>query len=158
MRYAGMARLVPLCAAMAGSLVSQTTSGVVRGLIRDSVTGQALSAATFLCENADTNTAVTASSDARGMFSLSLLPPGRYRIHAGAKDHQDAEIENLYLPVAGILEFDLRLWAARFGFSYALDQRAKTVLRGGSGTFYDRSFDNLWENLALNKSTTCICS
>jgi hypothetical protein len=41
-------------------------------------------------------------------------------------------------------------WAGRFGFSYALDRSGETVLRGGYGLFYDRSFDNLWENLALN--------
>src|ERR1039457_6614150 len=40
--------------------------------------------------------------------------------------------------------------AVRFGLSYALNENAKTVVRGGFGTFYDRSFDNLWENLALN--------
>jgi hypothetical protein len=40
--------------------------------------------------------------------------------------------------------------AGRFGFSYALGGGEKTVLRGGYGIFYDRSFDNLWEDLALN--------
>jgi len=44
-------------------------------------------------------------------------------------------------------------WAGRFGFSYALGSGEKTVLRGGYGIFYDRSFDNLWEDLALNNVT-----
>ena len=41
-------------------------------------------------------------------------------------------------------------WAGRLGFSYALSPSGDTVVRGGYGIFYDRSFDNLWENLALN--------
>jgi hypothetical protein len=43
---------------------------------------------------------------------------------------------------------DNRNFAGRFGFSYALGR--DVVIRGGYGIFYDRSFDNLWENLALN--------
>ena len=41
-------------------------------------------------------------------------------------------------------------WAARFGVSYAVGSDGKTVVRAGYGTFYDRSFDNLWTNLSLN--------
>jgi hypothetical protein len=40
--------------------------------------------------------------------------------------------------------------AARFGFSYALAEDSRTVLRGAYGLFYDRPFDNLWLNLRNN--------
>ena len=40
---------------------------------------------------------------------------------------------------------------ARFGFSYALDRTAQTVLRGGYGIFYDRPFDNLWQIVSSNR-------
>lgn len=93
--------------AAAGSLAAQTTNGVVRGSVRDSITGDPLASAIFRCENIATNTVVTASSGPQGTFGLALLPPGRYRIRATAKNYQDAEIENLELPVAGFLEIDL---------------------------------------------------
>ena len=40
--------------------------------------------------------------------------------------------------------------AVRIGASYDLFGSGKTVLRGAFGTFYDRPFDNLWENLRNN--------
>jgi hypothetical protein len=40
--------------------------------------------------------------------------------------------------------------AARAGFSRSLSGNARTVLRGGWGIFYDRPFDNLWENVRNN--------
>jgi hypothetical protein len=41
-------------------------------------------------------------------------------------------------------------WAIRTGASYDLFGTARTVLRGGFGIFYDRPFDNLWQNLRNN--------
>ena len=40
--------------------------------------------------------------------------------------------------------------AARFGFSYDLRGDFKTLLRGAYGVFYDRPFDNLWQNVRNN--------
>jgi hypothetical protein len=41
-------------------------------------------------------------------------------------------------------------WAVRTGASYDLFGNARTLLRGGFGIFYDRPFDNLWENVRNN--------
>ena len=41
-------------------------------------------------------------------------------------------------------------WGVRSGAAYDLSGNGRTVLRGGFGTFYDRPFDNLWENLRNN--------
>jgi hypothetical protein len=41
-------------------------------------------------------------------------------------------------------------WAARAGFSYDLFGAGKTLLRGSYGIFYDRPFDNLWQNIRNN--------
>jgi hypothetical protein len=42
-------------------------------------------------------------------------------------------------------------FAVRFGFSYALERDTKTLLRGAYGVFYDRPFDNLWQNVRNNR-------
>jgi hypothetical protein len=41
-------------------------------------------------------------------------------------------------------------WGVRLGAAYDLSGNARTLLRGGFGTYYDRPFDNLWENLRNN--------
>lgn len=45
---------------------------------------------------------------------------------------------------------DHRGWAGRFGFSFAPAAGGHTLLRGAYGIFYDRPFDNLWQNLRGN--------
>jgi hypothetical protein len=41
-------------------------------------------------------------------------------------------------------------WAARSGAAYDLFGNGRTLLRGGFGMYYDRPFDNLWENVRSN--------
>jgi hypothetical protein len=41
-------------------------------------------------------------------------------------------------------------WAVRAGASWSLRANGHTLLRASYGTFYDRPFDNLWENLRNN--------
>src|SRR5262249_17006886 len=41
-------------------------------------------------------------------------------------------------------------WAVRFGFSYDLCGNARTLVRGAYGVFYDRPYDNLWQNVRTN--------
>jgi hypothetical protein len=60
----------------------------------------------------------------------------------------------LVVPPGGnqsIYDADHNDWAPRFGFSYSLDRAGKIVLRGGYGVFYDRLFDNAWQNVRNNK-------
>jgi hypothetical protein len=44
-------------------------------------------------------------------------------------------------------------FGARLGFSYALRADGRTLVRGALGTFFDRPFDNLWQNLRSNSLT-----
>src|SRR5260221_162982 len=58
-------------------------------------------------------------------------------VYPGAGDQQ------LYQP-------DQNDWAIRFGFSYDLLGNARTLVRGAYGIFYDRPYDNLWQNVRTN--------
>ena len=60
---------------------------------------------------------------------------------------------NLAVPAGGNQQLfapDNRDWAPRFGFSWDPRGKSQTVVRGGFGLFYDRLFDNLWQNTRLN--------
>ena len=46
---------------------------------------------------------------------------------------------------------DNRDFAPRFGFSWDPLGKSKTIVRGGFGIFYERLFDNLWQNIRLNR-------
>lgn len=49
-----------------------------------------------------------------------------------------------------LFETDTNDVAVRFGFSYRLADEPSTILRGSYGIFYDRPFDNLWQNIRNN--------
>ena len=73
-----------------------------------------------------------------------LLQPGPAGAQiAGATRQPEAAGQPIYAR-------DNRGWAGRLGGSYALTADGHTLLRGASGIFYDRPYDNLWRNISNN--------
>jgi len=61
----------------------------------------------------------------------------------GAALVPDSRNQSIYSP-------DNRDWAARLGASYALTPDSHTLLSAGYGMFYERAYDNLWQNVRNN--------
>jgi hypothetical protein len=77
------------------------------------------------------------------------------RIELGAGSDLRAALSHARLALPGdgdqqLYQADGRGFAGRFGFSYALTRSGSTLVRGAYGVFYDRPFDNLWQNLRAN--------
>ena len=47
-------------------------------------------------------------------------------------------------------------WAPRAAFAFDITGTGNTLLRGSYGIFYDRPFDNLWENVIQNRYSTAV--
>src|SRR6202023_2836499 len=75
------------------------------------------------------------------------------QLGSGANLSQQLTASSLKLPGSGdqrLFGTDKNDWAIRAGAAYDLFGNARTLLRGAYGIFYDRPFDNLWENLRNN--------
>src|SRR5262249_31599426 len=75
---------------------------------------------------------------------LLTLPSGS----AAERDLGATRLENR--TQGALYRSDNNDWSVRLGFSYALREKGRTLLRGSYGLFYDRPFDNYWLPLGLN--------
>jgi hypothetical protein len=75
------------------------------------------------------------------------------QLGSGATMNQQLAGATLVTPTSGseqLFGTDNLDIAVRVGASYDLFGTGRTLLRGGFGTFYDRPFDNLWQDLRSN--------
>ena len=89
-------------------------------------------------------------------LNTGAIKDGLIELGAGESLPQRVASAKLVFPSGGdqqLYSTDSNNWAGRFGFSYALPGLRDTLLRGGWGIFYDRPFDNLWQNLRSNSLT-----
>ncbi|HXJ38224.1 MAG TPA: TonB-dependent receptor, partial [Bryobacteraceae bacterium] len=84
-----------------------------------------------------------------GVAKDALLVPGAVQTF-----EQRLETATLVTGGAGnqqIFGTDNGDWAPRAGFSWDPFGKSNTIVRGGFGMFYDRPFDNLWQNVRANR-------
>jgi hypothetical protein len=83
-----------------------------------------------------------------GAVGETVVVPGR-----GGSLAEELASATLAPNTADLYHADKGGWAYRAGLSYALGGSGRTVLHAGSGIFYDRPFDNLWQNVRNNSLT-----
>jgi hypothetical protein len=80
------------------------------------------------------------------------------QLAGGSNIQQSLAGAKLALPAAGgdqvIYTSRSSNWALRAAFGFDLTGKGTTLLRGSYGIFYDRPFDNLWENVQQNRYQT----
>lgn len=80
-------------------------------------------------------------------------PDALVALGPGATLAQQLAGASLATPVAGnqaLFGADSKDWGVRTGAAYDIFGNGQTLARGGFGTYYDRPFDNLWENVRNN--------
>ena len=85
--------------------------------------------------------------------NTGTVKDGLLQLGSGATLLQQITTAHFVFPAGGgqqMYSSDPKDWGARLGFAYSLDRRSSLSLRGAYGIFYDRPFDNLWENLRNN--------
>jgi hypothetical protein len=94
---------------VAASLFGQTTQGLIAGRILNSVTGRPVPNATITWSSTTLAASGVQKSDALGYYFLPLLSAGTYSVKTEAGAYQPQELEELDLPVAGIIQLEFRL-------------------------------------------------
>ncbi|MBZ5523309.1 MAG: carboxypeptidase regulatory-like domain-containing protein [Acidobacteriia bacterium] len=89
-------------------LVSQTTTGRIRGTVRDK-TGASVSGATVTVTDAQRATTRTTTTDETGGYVVPNLAPGVYRVSARAQGFNNVERPNIEVEVATDLTVDFDL-------------------------------------------------
>jgi outer membrane receptor protein involved in Fe transport len=87
---------------------SQSTTGNIEGRIVDQ-TGAVVPNVTISVTNQDTGFGKTVSSDSDGIFTVVLLPPGRYKVEASAQGFAKSTYENVVVTVGAKRSLEVNL-------------------------------------------------
>lgn len=93
-RRFGTLTLTALACAMVASAQTSSTSGAIRGVIKDKA-GKAVAGATVLLRNRETGYTRTTVSDAQGEYRIGLLPVGSYELTVTASAMRTVKDANL---------------------------------------------------------------
>ena len=95
-RRFGTLTLTALACAMVASAQTSSTSGAIRGVIKDKA-GKAVAGATVLLRNRETGYTRTTVSDAQGEYRIGLLPVGNYELTVTASAMRTVKDANLQI-------------------------------------------------------------
>lgn len=93
----------------AAHVSAQTTQGLIAGRILNSVTGRPVADATIAWSSTTLAASGVQKSDSLGYYFLPLLSAGTYSVKTEAGTFQSQELQELDLPVAGIVNLEFRL-------------------------------------------------
>jgi len=100
---------IALFLSLTAHLSAQTTQGLIAGRILNSVNGRPVAGATISWSSSTLAASGVRKSDALGYYFLPLLSAGTYSVKTEAGSYQPQELQELDLPVAGIVNLEFRL-------------------------------------------------
>src|SRR5438105_8840490 len=123
MRFPFLALL--LCAL---PLQAQTPLGIVTGLATDP-SGSAVANASLTLTNHDTGVKRTGSTNDSGVYSFPNLPPGTYRLAAGANGFRPLETRAFSVEAYRTVRQDLKLEVAAVSTEVVVTESASAVVQ-----------------------------
>ena len=124
---------------------SQATTGNIEGRVLDPKEA-AVPGATVTAINQQTGLERTTTTNDEGGFSIILLPPGIYTVHAGAGGFAQSEIKDLTVNVGGKTSLDIKLSVGGASGTVTVNSEAPTIettLTSVSTTINSRAIENL---------------
>src|SRR5438876_8361438 len=93
--------VVVLILALSISAVAQNISGEIRGVVSDQ-SGAVVSGATVTATDASTNLLRTAQTSGSGVYAITDLPPGKYRVTIKGSGFKEAVVNNVIVNAASV--------------------------------------------------------
>jgi outer membrane receptor protein involved in Fe transport len=150
-KFASITKLHTLIACVLFSAIgafaqSQATSGNIEGRVTDP-NGAAVTNVTITATNQETGLAKTANANEEGLYSITFLPPGKYRVTTGsAQGFAGADLSNVTVTVGSKTPLDIQLKVG--GTTTMIDvaaegQMVETTRTSVSSTINERAIQNL---------------
>ena len=126
----------------------QADTATVSGVITDQ-SGAVVVGADVLVANMDTNVSWTRNSNGAGVYLVTGLKPGRYRIHVGKEGFKGIDLTDLILNVQDSISRNITLQVGSTSESITIEGNALQINTqdGSVSTVVDRQFA---ENLPMN--------
>ena len=103
-------RVCAVCFASALTCYGQMDRGLITGIVTDS-SGGVVPGVTVRATNLATNVAILGESDAKGNYTLNLLPPGEYKVSAEKTGFKTSEQAGILVHVSDRITVDFQLSA-----------------------------------------------